>query len=49
MFYVGLDIHKSHITVCVLDSNGKLVQRCQVSDSDKTLTRRVTMPIPFAA
>ena len=26
MLYVGLDIHKSHITVCVLDSNGKVFQ-----------------------
>ena len=46
MFYVGLDIHKSHITVCVLDSNGKVVQRCQVSDSDKLLKRLSELP-PF--
>ena len=30
MFYVGLDIHTTHITVCILDGNGKVVSRCQV-------------------
>ena len=46
MFYVGLDIHKSHITVCVLDSNGKVFQRWQVSDSAELMTRLKELP-PF--
>ena len=33
MFYVGLDIHKSQITGCVLDSDGKVFQRWQVRDA----------------
>lgn len=39
MLYVGLDIHKSHITVCVLDSNGKIFQRWQVSDTGQLMMR----------
>jgi len=46
MLYVGLDIHKSHITVCVLDSNGKVFQRWQVSDAAELMTRLKELP-PF--
>ena len=36
MLYVGLDVHKNHITVCVLDSNGKLFQqRVQRGEPDR--------------
>ncbi len=30
MFYVGLDIHSKQITICVLDGNGKIVERRMV-------------------
>lgn len=44
MFYVGLDLHKSHITGCVLDSNGKVFQRWQVKDEAELLTRLIELP-----
>ena len=37
MFYVGLDIHSKHITICVLDENGKLFRRAQVRTIQETL------------
>ena len=46
MFYVGLDIHKSHITGCVLDSDGKVYQRWQVRDADEMMARLRELP-PF--
>ena len=30
MFYVGLDVHSKQITICVLNSDGKVHQRCTV-------------------
>ena len=30
MYYVGLDIHTTRISICVLDEAGQLVRRCQV-------------------
>lgn len=33
MLYVGLDIHLNHISVCVLDQNGKLARRDRVRDA----------------
>jgi transposase len=30
MYYVGLDVHKSQTTICVLDANGKVVRRLTV-------------------
>jgi transposase len=30
MYYVGLDIHTTRISICVLDQAGQLVRRCQV-------------------
>ena len=35
MFYVGLDIHAKWITVCVLDRDGKVHQRCQLRRADR--------------
>jgi len=46
MLYAGLDIHQSHITVCVLDSNGKVYQRWQVRDAQELLERLAELP-PF--
>ena len=44
MFYVGLDIHKSQITGCVLDSDGKVFQRWQVRDGDGLMARLSELP-----
>lgn len=46
MLYVGLDIHKSHITVCILDSNGKVSERWQVADCTQLMQRLKRLP-PF--
>ena len=37
MFYVGLDIHARHITICVLDSQGRVYRRCQVRRIDQMI------------
>ena len=44
MLYVGLDVHKSHITACVLDSNGKVKERWQVRDTDQMMKRLIKLP-----
>ena len=31
MWYVGIDQHKRHLTVCIIDSQGQIIQRRQVS------------------
>lgn len=46
MLYAGLDLHKSHITGCVLDSDGKVFQRWQVQDETELLARLIELP-PF--
>ena len=46
MLYVGLDVHKGHITTCILDSNGKVFQRWQVGDAAALLARLKELP-PF--
>lgn len=30
MLYVGLDIHSKHISICVLNHSGQIVQRARV-------------------
>ena len=37
MFYIGLDIHTTHITICILDKNGKLFQQHQVKQVDQMM------------
>lgn len=44
MLYVGLDIHKSHITGCVLDGNGKVKERWQVADAEQLMQRLTGLP-----
>jgi transposase len=46
MFYVGLDIHVKQITVCVLDSNGKVWRRCQVRRVDQLMQLLEGLPGP---
>jgi hypothetical protein len=30
MFYVGLDIHSKHISICVLSETGQVIRRAKV-------------------
>ncbi|HUQ70196.1 MAG TPA: IS110 family transposase [Planctomycetaceae bacterium] len=47
MFYVGLDIHSRQITMCVLDENGKLLQRAQVRTVAELESRLRSLPDRF--
>jgi transposase len=47
MFYIGLDIHTKHITICILDGNGKIVERSQVRQLDQLQQRLARIPAPF--
>jgi transposase len=44
MFYIGLDIHTKQITICVLDGDGKVFQRCQVRCADQLLAMLGDLP-----
>ena len=46
MFYVGLDIHVKHITVCVLNQDGKRYERCNLPGLDQVLTLLRSLPEP---
>jgi predicted NBD/HSP70 family sugar kinase len=37
MFYVGLDIHSKHISVCVLNEAGKFLHRTRVRTIDEMM------------
>ncbi len=47
MLYVGLDIHCKKITICVLDSQGVIVQRHQVQNCQELTDylRRIGQPL----
>ena len=47
MFYVGLDIHTTHITICVLNDNGKIHQRCTVRQNDQLMRFLEKLPGPY--
>lgn len=47
MFYVGLDIHTKQITICVLNSDGKVHQRCQVQRAETMLMVLRELPESF--
>jgi transposase len=49
MFYVGLDIHAKQITVCVLDGDGKVYQRCHVRQVDQMMRFLEKLPGPCQA
>ena len=49
MFYVGLDIHAKWITVCVLDRDGKVHQRCQCRQVDQLMSVLEGVPERFEA
>ena len=37
MLYVGLDIHSKHISICILNDNGKIQQRLKVRQVDQMM------------
>ena len=47
MFYVGLDIHGKNITICILNCDGKVHQRCSVRQVDQLMTVLERLPGPF--
>jgi transposase len=47
MFYVGLDIHAKQITICVLDKNGRVYQRCQVRQISEMMSFLERLPGPW--
>jgi transposase len=47
MFYVGLDVHSKHVTICVLDENGKVFLRAQVRTIHETLGVLERLPDRF--
>jgi len=47
MFYVGLDIHCKHISICILDNNGKIVQRDKVRQLDQMTSLLKELPGRF--
>jgi transposase len=48
MFYVGLDIHTTRISICVLGEAGRLVRRCQVRGIAEMLGILQALPDRFA-
>ena len=47
MFYVGLDIHSKSIAMCVLNEDGKVVQRRQVRQIDQMMRALQLLPDRF--
>ena len=47
MFYVGLDIHTKHITICVLNDNGRVHERCTVRQVDQLMRFLEKLPDRF--
>ena len=47
MFYVGLDIHTKHISVCALNETGQVVHRCQVRSIQDTMRILSDLPDRF--
>jgi transposase len=49
MFYVGMDVHSKHITICVLDRDGKVHQRCTVRTLEEMMNVLKRLPDRFEA
>ena len=47
MFHVGLDIHSTRISICVLDENGQVVHRSQVRGIEEMLEVLKRLPGRF--
>ena len=46
MYYVGLDVHLKYITVCVLNDNGKVHQRCTLDSIGEVVALLSGLPGP---
>lgn len=46
MFHVGLDVHLNYITVCILDKNGQVHQRCTLRSIGEVVTKLQSLPGP---
>ena len=49
MYHVGLDIHTTRISICVLDEAGQRVRRCQVRGIEEMLRILKGLPDRFEA
>jgi transposase len=47
MFYVGLDIHTKHISICALNEKGQLVRRAQVRTIEEMMRILKSLPDRF--
>jgi hypothetical protein len=47
MFYVGLDIHTKHISICALNERGQLVLRAQVRTIEEMMRILKGLPDRF--
>jgi transposase len=47
MFYVGLDIHGKHISICVLNETGQVVQRTRVRTISQMMQNLEGLPDRF--
>jgi transposase len=47
MFYVGLDIHSKHISLCILNEAGQVHERCQVRTIDQMMRILERLPDRF--
>jgi len=47
MFYIGLDVHTKPITICVLNSDGKVFKRCQVRQVEQMMAVLNKLPGRF--
>ncbi|REJ97682.1 MAG: IS110 family transposase [Planctomycetota bacterium] len=48
MLYVGLDVHLNHISVCVLDENGKRLRRARVPDASELIKLLTSLGQPLS-
>lgn len=48
MLYAGLDIHLKHISVCVLDENGKQIRRARVPDVSALVKLLMSLEQPLS-
>ena len=47
MFYVGLDIHAKHISICALNENGRVAQRSRVRSIEEMMQILKGLPDRF--
>jgi hypothetical protein len=47
MFYVGLDIHSTRISICVLNETGQVARRAQVRGVEEVIRSLKALPDRF--